>query len=276
MNKITIYNNDFYYFDSDDPVVETLKQGQLFGLYNYSLIKSFVTNTNGWIIDCGAHIGTFGFVPVLENRNVLMLEAADQNYKCLKHTFKNFKNAKVEKSIILDSVKACDFSTDYGPFGSPIIGSSGSLTSDTIDNICQKNNIQDVSILKIDIEGFEKEALLGAKNTLEKSKPVMLLEVNGHCLRLRNQKPYDVLQALEELNYCSFIPNNELLIPVNKNKKFPFCVIDIVCIHRDNIHLYLGSVPFVKYLQDNDIDAILSQNYINANVDCIRYFDSIK
>lgn len=276
MNKTTIYNNDFYYIDSEDPVIHVLKNGQLFGLQNYALIKSFAKNQRGWIIDCGAHIGTFSFVPVLENKNVLMIEAANKNYECLENTFKKFKNSITEKAIVLDSVRSCEFSSDSGPFGSPIDTSSGNLTSDTIDNICDKHNIVDVSILKIDIEGFEGEALLGSLKILRSSKPVMLLEINGHCLRLRNKTPYYILKIIEDLDYYSFIYNNGTLIPIDKNQKFPFCVIDIVCIHKEHIGLYLGSINFAKYLQNNEIDQILSHNYNNSNEDCIKYFDSIK
>ena len=93
MNKITIYNKNFYYFDADDPVIEILKNGQLFGLDNYLLLRSFTADLSGWVIDCGAHIGTFGFVPVLEKHKVLLIEGAKQNYECLKATFEFFDNA---------------------------------------------------------------------------------------------------------------------------------------------------------------------------------------
>ena len=128
-------------------------------------------------------------------------------------------------------------------------------------------------MIKIDIEGFEEEALSGATNIIESNKPVMMLEINGHCLRLINKKPFNILEKLEQLNYMTFIVNNDILIPIDKKEKFPFCVIDVLCIHKDNIHKYIGSTNFAKYIPD--IDSIIKQNYSNSNDDCKKYFQSI-
>ena len=276
MNKITIYNKNFYYFDADDPVIEILKNGQLFGLDNYLLLKSFTADLSGWVIDCGAHIGTFGFVPVLEKHKVLLIEGAKQNYECLKATFEFFDNAIIENAIVLDKKQNCNFPSNYGPFGSPEIKENGEEESTTIDEICLKHNIEKVSMIKIDIEGFEEEALSGAGNIINKNKPVMLLEVNGHCLRLRDKKPRDILQKIEQMNYISFIINGPILIPVDKDKKFPFCNIDIICIHRHNIHQYIGYSQFSNYLSDDHIKKTSEQNYSGSNEDCRKYFESIE
>ena len=273
MEKTIIADNDFYYIDSNDPVIGSLKNGQLYGANNYFLLRHFSRQEHGWIIDCGAHIGTFGFVPAIEDKQTLLIEAAQQNCECLRATFKPFNNVIIEQSIILDKKQKCDFSTTYGPFGSPQIKEDGSQYSSTIDEICLKNNIDTVSMIKIDIEGFEEEALSGATNIIESNKPVMMLEINGHCLRLINKKPFNILEKLEQLNYMTFIVNNDILIPIDKKEKFPFCVIDVLCIHKDNIHKYIGSTNFAKYIPD--IDSIIKQNYSNSNDDCKKYFQSI-
>jgi hypothetical protein len=40
---------------------------------------------------------------------------------------------------------------------------------------CFKNNI---SVIKIDVEGFEYNVILGSNNFLEKFKPVIIIEIN--------------------------------------------------------------------------------------------------
>lgn len=275
MDKLTIYNHDFYYLDSNDPVVHGIKNGQLYGLTNYLFLKHYTKDLSGWIIDCGAHIGTFSFVPVLEKHKVLLIEAAKQNLQCLNATFASFDNAIVEKAIVLDKKQNCDFPTNYGPFGFPQIKDEGAEESETIDNICKKHNIDKISMIKIDIEGFEEEALTGATEIISLNKPVMLLEINGYCLKLKNKKPFDILQKLSDINYIAFINNNQTLIPVDKYKKFPFCVTDVLCIHKDKIYEYIGSANFSEYLSDNEITKILEHNYAKSNEDCREYFSSI-
>jgi len=275
MNKIQIENHDFYYLDSDDPVISNLKTKKLYGLSNYILLKHFSQNAQGWIIDCGAHIGTFSFVPAIEQNKILLIEAATQNYECLELTFKHFTNAIIEKAIVLDKKQNCNFSSDYGPFGSPVLEDSGSEQSTTIDEICNKHNIDSVSMIKIDIEGFEEEAIIGAQDTINKNKPIMLLEINGHCLRIRNKKPLSIFQKIEDMNYFSFIINGNILIPINKNDKFPFCVTDVLCIHRDNIHKYIGFCKISDQLSNDDIEKILEHNYAQSNEDCKKYFQTI-
>lgn len=276
MNKASIDNHDIFYYESDDPVVDHLKKGYLYGKNNYQIGMIYLQDTDGYIIDCGAHIGTFGLTPATENKPILMIEAAPKNIECLNETFKNLPSAIVEHQVILDTVKQCDFSHDSGPFGFVQENNSGSRTSTTIDHLCSKHNIQKVCFIKYDIEGYEIEALLGSENTLQQNKPLLILEVNGHCLRIRNKKPYDIIDTLENLGYLSFIRNqHNALIRVNKNDKFPFCVMDIICIHEDKIANYLGNFIFGPYLDQNTIEQIIQQNIPRANNECQEYFKTI-
>lgn len=275
MQKINIMNHDMYYNDSEDPVISSLKNKTLFGYENYSLIKNYSKNDTGWIIDCGAHIGTFSFAPAIKKEKILLIEAAEENYDCLVNTFKPFDNTILENTIILDSVQKCDFKEKSGPFGSASINSNGQKESNTIDNLCSKHNIDDVSMIKYDIEGYEEEALLGSLHTLNKSKPVILLEINGHCLRLRNKKPKDTFEVLDNCGYCYFVPIKSGLLPIEKNKNFPFCVIDVISIHKDLLYKYIGSVNIHSKMDDNVISQLIYQNKNNSNQDCIDYFNTL-
>jgi len=49
-----------------------------------------------------------------------------------------------------------------------------SIKIDTLDNYCSKENIESIDLLKIDTEGFEYEALQGAKSMLENKKIKMI------------------------------------------------------------------------------------------------------
>jgi FkbM family methyltransferase len=52
----------------------------------------------------------------------------------------------------------------------------------TVDSWCAVNDIADVSFIKADVEGFEPHVLLGAAETIERSRPSMLLEIEDRHL----------------------------------------------------------------------------------------------
>ena len=63
----------------------------------------------------------------------------------------------------------------------------------TLDSL----NIKNISVMKIDVEGHELEALKGAKKTIQNSKPVIILEVwkrRGNRLKL-------ITEFLKSINY---------------------------------------------------------------------------
>ncbi len=277
MNSIKISDHDFYYYDSTDPVISYLKNGQLFGSNNYFILNAFIQEDNhdGWIIDCGSHIGTFGFLPAINKQNILMIDGASKNIECLQQTFRNLPNAKIEQCILLDKVAKCNFSSDYGPFGSASLSDDGDQVSGTLDNIVKKHNIDKVIALKIDIEGNEYEAINGAMNTINKFLPPILLEMNGYCLIKHNKTPQVLLKLMEDIGYLCFLPHQHGLIPFFSTSKFPFCVEDLICIHKNNLYKYIGKYGIANKVSDERINEIIENSQKTSNNECKEYFDSI-
>jgi FkbM family methyltransferase len=52
----------------------------------------------------------------------------------------------------------------------------------TVDSWCESQNIESVSFMKVDVEGFEPSVLAGATRTIERSRPSMLLEIEDRHL----------------------------------------------------------------------------------------------
>jgi hypothetical protein len=85
--------------------------------------------------------------------------------------------------------------------------------------------------IKIDIEGYEYEAIQGGQNTIKKYEPILLIEVNEKSFEKINN-------LLNELNYSIFV--------FNKNSKKlntfilnfindPNIVINLICISNNKI-----------------------------------------
>jgi FkbM family methyltransferase len=52
----------------------------------------------------------------------------------------------------------------------------------SLDEFVEGENIERVSLLKVDVEGFEHEVLVGAKEMLRRFHPITILEFNPYCL----------------------------------------------------------------------------------------------
>jgi len=71
----------------------------------------------------------------------------------------------------------------------------------TLDTLVRRHALNP-GFIKIDIEGFEMEALKGAEWTLKTYHPVILSELSDPLLRLNGSSSRDVVEFLEHLGYA--------------------------------------------------------------------------
>ena len=157
-------------------------------------------------VDMGAYLGThtMALVDVVGPKGkVVTFEPQPWAFDCINKTLKKngIKNVKVINSGVSDKKGKIRFCSDASGSSSvckerrpsakwkevydiPII---------TLDSLKLKN----VSVMKIDVEGHELNALMGSKKTIKSSRPVILLEVwSKRKTRLNNVKAF-----LKEVNY---------------------------------------------------------------------------
>tara|TARA_B100000900_G_scaffold70796_1_gene56114 strand:- start:999 stop:1736 length:738 start_codon:yes stop_codon:yes gene_type:complete len=87
----------------------------------------------------------------------------------------------------------------------------------TIDKIVNDLELQSVDFIKIDIEGFEYKALLGANETLKKYKPIIYIELQRHSLARNDDSLDDLYKFLRDLGYKSFFVRDEKLVEYQEN-----------------------------------------------------------
>jgi FkbM family methyltransferase len=74
----------------------------------------------------------------------------------------------------------------------------------TLDEILAEEEIRRVDVLKIDVEGGEAAVLRGAHGTLERQRPIVMLELFDDALRKQGSAAAEVIHLLGGLGYRLF------------------------------------------------------------------------
>lgn len=74
----------------------------------------------------------------------------------------------------------------------------------SVDDTCRDHNFQPTH-LKIDVEGYEEEVLIGAQATLRDLHPVVFLELHGDLIRKRGRNPGASVEILRRAGYRQFL-----------------------------------------------------------------------
>jgi FkbM family methyltransferase len=162
------------------------------------------------IIDCGAHIGD-GAIPIAHaliklNRPDIIVYAIDPSvYKCDIMKYIAEKNNLTNLKIINCGLSKEIFtyyrlkSNNHNTGQSVWIKDKDIKNNEKIDEKMEFKTldsleIDKIGIIHLDVEGMEVDALLGAKNSIDKWKPYLTLENN---LKHKRNKKY----------YLSYLPN---------------------------------------------------------------------
>ena len=147
------------------------------------LDKYAVENTNA--IDIGGFIGTHTYTlsDAVKNGKVYTFEPQPWAYGCIKKTLEKnkIKNVKVFNNGVSDKKGTIEFCSDFTGGSSMCKERKKNFDWKERYNIKIINldslNLKNISIMKIDVEGHETEVLRGAKKTILKNRPVIIIEI---------------------------------------------------------------------------------------------------
>jgi len=171
-------------------------------------------------IDIGSNIGYYAILEsskIGDNGTVWSIEPSPQNFETLSKNIilNQRKNIKCYNIAIGDENGKIDFviseksnwskiknKIDHIENGDKII----QVDIMTLDSFSQKNEIKKVDLLRMDVEGYERNIIEGSMNFLEKFKPILMIEV--HKMIMGNNRTNQFLEKLQKMNYeCEyFIP----------------------------------------------------------------------
>lgn len=85
----------------------------------------------------------------------------------------------------------------------------------TVDEFIASKSLDRVTLIKIDVEGFEKEVLIGSIKTLKKMKPDLFMEI--YSGEASNSDPNGTVQLLIDMGYSAFVLQNGLPVKYTKH-----------------------------------------------------------
>lgn len=168
----------------------------------------------GSAIDAGANVGSYTRVLARHFAAVYAFEPARDTFQCLeRNVFENgdydkvrLYNAAVSDERAYVGVKRSWFRLSI----TSTVGGKGDVPAVPLDAL----GLKDLRFLKLDVEGFEYQALLGAKATIEKCRPAVLMEVKP-AEEEQLPEPYKAENLLLALGFTAVLTSgiNRLYYP---------------------------------------------------------------
>ena len=166
--------------------------------------KYFSINKDAVAFDIGANIGsmTLRFSQMVPHGRVYAFEPTDYAFKKLLRNIS--MNPGLSERIIPIQVFVSDHSESdsrieayaswkvngKSPVTHPLHGgtiqTATAVSAITLDDFCEKEDIQRVDLIKIDTDGHELKVLRGARKTVEKFRPCIIFEVGLYVMEEHN------------------------------------------------------------------------------------------
>lgn len=125
------------------------------------------------VIDCGAHIGSFTRLALAHQAYVLAIEADDENFEMLLKNTEGYNHLKLLKAVLWNG-KPTRFLKDSERGELNKVSKKGILMPTiTLDQVVTHFKMEQIDLLKMDIEGAEYEVLYNFKQ-LDKVKQITM------------------------------------------------------------------------------------------------------
>jgi hypothetical protein len=94
----------------------------------------------------------------------------------------------------------------YNQGSGGLAGSEGtlSLATTTLDDFVQNHLLTRLDFIKMDIEGSEVFALAGGQKTIQRFRPILMIELDPAKLNMQGQTAEGLLHAINDLGYTIY------------------------------------------------------------------------
>lgn len=169
---------------------------------------------NGMVcLDLGSNIGYYAVIEsniVGKSGKIFAVEPSPVNYSLLKQNLENQKMANflAFNIAIGDKNEEMEFIVREKSNWSKIKTGDEKISPEdriikipvkTLDSFVDENNIEKIDIVRMDVEGFEYNILLGSKKVLKNFRPKLFIEI--HKMYLGNEKTHQIFSQLKKQEY---------------------------------------------------------------------------
>lgn len=203
-----IARKNYFLFKQDIGVTHSLRTGKRWEEHLYDAIKH-INFKNSIIIDIGANLGshTLEFADLVgDNGKVYAFEPQRIIYYqlCSNIIANGYNNifaynlALSDKNETAYIEKQNFYSDDILNIGDTHISNDGDIIDvKKLDNY----NLNNVSLIKIDVQGYEPFVLNGAIETIKRNKPIILIEIVNEHLNIYNKSDENIKEFFSNINY---------------------------------------------------------------------------
>lgn len=147
-----------------------------------------------WAVDVGAHVGLWTKLIAKDFEGVLAFEPIHKFAECWHRNMAGIPNVALLEVGLGTHTHLSSFKVEAG--------NSGATHQDVVDGnatglMVALDDLQlaGLDFLKIDVEGYELDALIGAQETVREFRPLVCVEQKDHG---RQGNQYDALEMLKE------------------------------------------------------------------------------
>lgn len=171
---------------------------EVFKFKEYRGVADIIKETDGVILDVGAHAGYFSLWTVAQNdkAKIFALEPVKDNFDLLKkniaeNKFKNIKPQEVALSKETGKINIFLSEDSHNHSLLPISENSVKVKSVSFEDFIKKNKIKKISLMKMDIEGGEYEIFENSISEISAKVENIFLEY--HQTESRNSKVIEII-----------------------------------------------------------------------------------
>lgn len=200
-------------FKNDCGLTDMTRRGGLYESYIFDYIKNNIKTEGTNIIDVGANMGlhTMEFADFVgDNGNVYSFEPQRiVFYQLCGNIILNGYHNVYPENIALSNEEGILLMENPNYFSNETIniGNShlnaytGNGNNPVLVKKLDSYNIDNISIIKIDVQGYEPNVLDGSTETINRNKPFIFIEVEEPQLNIYGYTSQDIFNRLDNLGY---------------------------------------------------------------------------
>lgn len=148
-------------------------------------LEKYMVPENGlFFVDVGASIGAWSVFVAEKGNKVYAFEPSPKAYRILVKNARDYPNIQPFPYALgdRDAIGKVGFSAySVGGAVNKDFNLPGGGTAEIAIRSLDSLNLSNIGVIKIDTEGYETPILVGAKETIEREKPRLIIEVHRAC-----------------------------------------------------------------------------------------------